>query len=87
MQAILVWVIQTTVQVITFLVIVKVVLSYFMSPYHPVRETIERLVEPLLAPIRRVLPPMGMLDFSPFVLIILLQLVRGVLIRLVISLF
>ena len=59
-----------------FLVILAhVVLSYFMSPFHPVRQTIDRFVEPMLAPIRRVIPTVGMIDFSPLVLLILIQIV------------
>jgi len=73
-------------QIITLLVIVQVVLSYFMSPFHPVRQAIDRFVEPMLAPIRRVLPPMGMLDFSPLVLIILVQIIDTILTRLLLSL-
>jgi YggT family protein len=72
----------TTSRVITILVIVHVVLSYFMSPYHPVRQTIDRLVAPMLDPIRRIMPQMGMLDFSPFVLIILVRVGEIILIQL-----
>jgi len=61
-------------QLLTLLVVVDVVLSYFMSPFHPVRQFLDRIVEPLLRPIRRILPQTGMIDFSPLVLIILLQL-------------
>ncbi len=68
-------------QLITLLVIAKVVLSYFMDPYHPVRQAIDRVVDPMLNPIRRVIPSVGMLDFSPFVLIILVQIVASVLTR------
>jgi YggT family protein len=60
---------------LTLLVIVSVILSYFMPPYHPVRAAIDRIVEPMLAPIRRVIPSVGMLDFSPLILIILIQVV------------
>lgn len=67
---------------IVFLVILHVILSYFMSPYHPIRSFVDRLVEPLLAPIRRVVPLIGMLDFSPFILIILVQLIESVLVNL-----
>jgi YggT family protein len=74
--------IDITVRIITLLVIAKVILSYFMSPYHPIRETIDRLVEPILAPVRRVVPAVGMIDFSPIVLIIGLQLLRVLLINL-----
>lgn len=73
-------------QIITILVIVQVVLSYFMSPFHPIRQAVDRFVEPMLAPIRRVLPPMGMLDFSPLVLIILVQIIDSILTRLLFSL-
>jgi YggT family protein len=66
-------------ELITLLVIMQVVLSYFMSPFHPVRQFIDRIVEPLLRPIRRLLPQTGMIDFSPLVLIILLQVINGVL--------
>ena len=68
-------------QFLIILVIVKIILSYFMDPYHPVRRTIDNLVEPFLAPIRRVVPLIGMFDFSPLVLIILVQILASVLIR------
>ncbi len=40
-----------------------------------------QVTEPILAPIRRVLPTFGMLDFSPLVAIILLQVIQTVLAR------
>jgi YggT family protein len=61
------------VQLITLLVIIKVFLSYIMLPYHPVRLNIDRIVEPMLRPIRQIIPPIGMLDISPIVLIVLIQ--------------
>ena len=71
---------------LTLLLIAYVVLSYFMDPYHPVRMTINRFVDPILNPIRRLLPQTGMVDFSPLVAIILLQLIEFILTRLLISL-
>ncbi len=67
--------------VLSLLIIVHVVLSYFMSPYHPIRETIDRLIEPMLAPIRKVVPRAGMFDFSPLVLLIGIQILAGVIIN------
>lgn len=64
---------------LTLLLIAYVVLSYFMDPYHPVRMTINRFVEPILNPIRRLMPQTGMVDFSPLVAIILLQLIKFIL--------
>lgn len=74
------------IQLLTLLVVVNALLSFFLSPYHPLRETLDRLINPFLNPIRRVIPPIGGLDFSPFVLIILLQLVERLLVRLLYSL-
>ncbi len=73
-------------QILILLVILSVILSYFMDPYHPVRRGLDRIVEPMLAPIRRVVPLVGMLDFSPLVLIILIQILGGLLIRLLYTL-
>ncbi|RMG89601.1 MAG: YggT family protein [Chloroflexi bacterium] len=67
------------------LVIARVILSWIrISPYHPtwgplVRITYD-LTEPIMAPIRRILPPMGGLDFTPFIVLILLSVVQQVLI-------
>ncbi len=69
-------------QLVVILVLAHVILSYFMSPYHPVRSFVDRMVEPLLAPIRRVVPLVGMFDFSPIILIILVQLIARVVISL-----
>lgn len=41
--------------------------------YSPVSALLASLCEPLLAPLRRVLPPVGGLDFSPLVAIVALQ--------------
>lgn len=72
-------------QLITLLVILHIILSYFMSPYHVVRQAVDSVVEPMLAPIRRLMPQTGMLDFSPMVLIILVQLVARLLIGLFVA--
>jgi YggT family protein len=67
-------IINIIVQLITLLVIIKVFLSYFMSPYHPLRLILDRIIEPMLRPIRSIIPPLGMLDLSPIVLIVIVQL-------------
>jgi YggT family protein len=41
--------------------------------YNPAAQILGRLVEPLLAPIRRVVPPLGGLDLSALFLMIGLQ--------------
>jgi YggT family protein len=58
---------------VILLVIVDSILSFFLSPYHPVRNALDRVIHPLLVPIRRVVPLVGMFDLSPLVLIILVE--------------
>lgn len=50
-----------------------------LPPTNPVVNFLETVTEPVLAPIRRVLPDMAGLDFSPLVLLIGLRMLRGVL--------
>lgn len=73
-------VVEFFIRLLSLLVIVHVFLGYFMSPYHPVRTTINRIVEPMLMPIRRIVPLIGMMDFSPFILLILIQVIGQVII-------
>lgn len=68
--------------ILTLAVLFDVILSFFMSPYHPLRRTLDSLIGPMLAPIRRVIPPVGMFDFSPLVLLILIRIVQGILVQL-----
>ncbi len=73
-------IINLVVNLFILLIIADSVLSFFLSPYHPVREVIGRIVNPFLAPIRRIVPLVGMLDLSPLILIILIEILSRVLI-------
>jgi YggT family protein len=68
---------------LSILIIADVILSYILDPFHPVRRFLDGIVQPLLAPIQRILPLVGGLDFSPLVLLILIDIVsrllRGIL--------
>ncbi|MBA4398384.1 MAG: YggT family protein [Chloroflexi bacterium] len=78
--SILINIIQTLSTVLLLAVLASVLLSYFLPPYNNIRVFLDRIVNPLLIPIRRVVPPLGMIDFSPVVLIILIQVVEWILI-------
>lgn len=65
-----------------FLVIADSVLSFFLSPYHPVRATMDRIIKPFLAPIRRIVPLVGILDLSPLILIILVEILARAMVSL-----
>jgi len=83
---ILILVVSTVSQILVLLVFVSVILSYFMDPYHPIRRGIDNIVEPMLIPIRRIVPLVGMLDFSPLVLILLIQFAGRILTAFLLSL-
>jgi YggT family protein len=68
--------------ILELLVIISVILSYVMDPYHPVRRRVDAIVDPMLMPIRRVVPLIGMLDISPIILIILIRIVSNLIINL-----
>ncbi|HMX75047.1 MAG TPA: YggT family protein [Anaerolineales bacterium] len=69
-----------------WVVIAYSLLSFFVPPYHPVREALERIVSPFLDPIRRILPAAGPMDFSPVVLILAIDVLSRILIAFLISL-
>ena len=75
-------IINTLANLIVLLVIVDSALSYFLTPYHPVRNTLDRIIQPFLAPIRRVMPLVGMFDLSPLILIILVEILAFALVSL-----
>ena len=83
---ILILIVSTVSQILVLLVFASVILSYFMDPYHPIRRGIDNIVEPMLTPIRRIVPLVGMLDFSPLVLILLIQFAGRILTAFLISL-
>ena len=74
---------QSLIDLYSLVVFVAVILSWFqLSPDNPLVRLTYALTEPLLAPIRRVLPSMGGFDFSPVVLLLGLRLLSRLLYRL-----
>lgn len=64
-------------------ILVRVVLAWIRVPLpHAVERWLFDVTEPILGPIRRALPLMGGLDFSPFLALILIGLVRQILLQL-----
>lgn len=73
-------------RVMEFLILVRVILSWMpLRRGNALTDFIYDVTEPLLAPFRRLLP-MGGLDFSPFLALIVLYLVETLLIRMVVML-
>jgi len=81
-----VWIINLIFGVYEFLIFIRVILSWFnINPSHPLVRILYNLTDPLLNPLRRLIPPIGgTLDISPAVALILLYIVERVLISLLI---
>ncbi len=59
------------IQLFGYAVIIRVILSWVApQQYNPVTELVSAITEPLLAPARRVIPPIGGLDISPLFVMI-----------------
>lgn len=71
---------------VLWLTLVQVILSW-VNPMAPVMPVLQTLTAPLLDPIRRVLPNLGGIDFSPLILLVLAQVIMMVLESLAFSMF
>ena len=66
------------IQMMTFLIFFRVILSWVMTTTRnefliSAYQVLVQLTDPILAPLRRIVPMVGMFDFTPIVAIILLQ--------------
>ncbi len=61
---------------IFWVLLVMAIMSWVSQGRSPIEYVLIQLAEPLLSPIRRILPAMGGIDFSPMVLVLLLYVVN-----------
>lgn len=78
MSGILLTIITVLANILTILIIVDSLLSWVLAPFHPIRAALGRVLQPMYAPIRRVIPPLGMMDITPLVLLLLVQVVSQI---------
>lgn len=53
-----------------WMLIIRAILSWFNQGYNPIIMIMEQLTEPVMAPVRRIIPPIGGLDLSVMVVLI-----------------
>jgi YggT family protein len=76
-------------QFASLLILARVIMSWLpmagvrIDPYHPIVRILYQLTDPILSPIRR-FTTFGMMDFSPIVALILLEVIRTLLISLLV---
>jgi len=74
-------ILMTFLTVMQFAIIARALLSWFdRGMRSPVAQILVQITEPIMAPIRRVLPTAGFIDFSPIVAILLIWVLRQMLV-------
>ena len=70
------------IQLLALAVLVRALLSWFIrDPYNPIVQVLDAVTEPILQPLRQVVPRFGMMDLSPLVAIILLQVIASLILN------
>ena len=72
----------------SLLILVRVILSFLPQyRYSQIGEWVYGLTDPVMRPIQNVIPPIGMIDISPFIAIILLQILQAIVNGIIQSIF
>lgn len=71
--------VHTFVEVVSWLLMAYCIVSWILPPYNRIRSYLEEIMGMFLNPIRRFLPTFGMMDFSPIVLMLILQFLESTL--------
>ena len=72
--------IQTLIYILNFAIIIRALMSWFNpSPENPIVRLVIEITEPVLAPLRRIVPRIGMMDITPIVAILLMNVILQVL--------
>lgn len=85
MKSILINIIDFAYIALFILILARIILSFVNVGSYEIRELIYRLTEPILAPVRNILPTMGGFDFSPMIVIIAADVIRRILVSVIVS--
>ncbi len=74
------YMITVLVEIYSVVILARVLMSWVnVDPYSPLARVIFDLTEPVLAPVRNLLPPAAGLDFSPIIVMVLLNILGSIL--------
>lgn len=66
-------------KVLYLAILIRVILSWVsVNPYNPLVSLIYQITDPIIEPLRRIIPPIGMIDITPLVAMLLLSLAERV---------
>jgi YggT family protein len=72
-------------QILSIAILVRVLLTWFpVDPSNPIIRILYDITEPILAPLRKVIPRIGMFDLSPIAAMLLIQFIAGALPRMLV---
>jgi YggT family protein len=71
--------------ILMWILILHIILQFFLPPYHPIRESLSKIINPMLDPIRKYVPAIGMFDFSTMVLWLIIVFGRQILVGLLLN--
>jgi len=78
----LIQVVQLLIQILIFAIFARAILTWFpIDKNGPIFKALDFITEPVLDPLRRVIPAMGAVDISPMVAILLLVVIQAALSR------
>lgn len=78
----LIGIISLLLNVLSILIIARALFSWFDPGLRsPIGRILNDITEPIIAPIRQVVPRLGMIDISPIVALLLISLIRRMLIQ------
>ncbi len=70
-----------------WIIIARAIISWVNpSPFHPVVRFLYRTTEPVLAPVRRIIPPIAGIDISPVIVIFIIFVIQNFLHHLLVRL-
>ena len=66
-----------------YALIASIIMSFVMmfsgnTNPHPILQLIWQITEPIMSPVRKIIPPMGTIDFSPIFIFLLIGLIRDI---------
>lgn len=62
---------------LTYAIIARAVLSWIRpNPYNPLVRFLQKVTDPIMRPLEQLIPPIGGLDITPIVAIVLIQLIQ-----------
>jgi YggT family protein len=71
---------ETLLQILSIAILVRVLLTWFpVDPSNPIIRILYDITEPILAPLRKVIPRIGMFDLSPIAAMLLIQFISSAL--------